>query len=98
MSNLGRPGEETFWQKAVRKCINEPLVPIGALVTVGFLGSGLSAFHKGQKGKAQLLMRGRVVAQAFTVIAMGIGAYYGMKPHQRPTNVQQILEKKESSS
>jgi hypothetical protein len=37
-------------------------------------------------------MRGRVAAQAFTVIAMGVGAYLGMKPHNRPVNMEQKME------
>ena len=37
-------------------------------------------------------MRGRVAAQAFTVIAMGVGAYLGMKPHNRPENMEQKME------
>ena len=37
-------------------------------------------------------MRGRVAAQAFTVIAMGIGAYMGLKPHNRPESMEQKME------
>jgi len=34
------PGKESesFVQKGLRKCTAEPLVPLGALLTVGFLG------------------------------------------------------------
>tara|TARA_A100001035_G_scaffold132955_1_gene104556 strand:+ start:258 stop:566 length:309 start_codon:yes stop_codon:yes gene_type:complete len=74
--------DETFIQKLVRKCTAEPLVPIGALATVGFLGSGLRAFHKGQAATSQTLMRGRVIAQGFTVVVMLAGAAYGLKPLQ----------------
>lgn len=38
-------------------------------------------------------MRGRVAAQAFTVIAMGVGTYLGIKPHDRPVNMEQKMEK-----
>jgi hypothetical protein len=37
-------------------------------------------------------MRGRVAAQAFTVIAMGVGAYLGIKPHNRPVGMEQKME------
>ena len=73
---------ETFIEKLVRKCTSEPLVPVGALATVGFLGSGLRAFHKGQAAKSQTLMRGRVLAQGFTVFVMLAGAAYGLEPLQ----------------
>lgn len=41
-------------------------------------------------------MRGRVAAQAFTVIVMGITAYMGMKPHTRPENMEQKMEQMEA--
>lgn len=90
--------DETFWEKAMRKTTNEPLVPIGALATVLFLGAGLNAFHSGEKKKAQMLMRGRVFAQGFTVLAMCAGAYFGMKPHDRPQNMEQKMAKAENKN
>lgn len=38
------------------------------------LSAGLRSMKTGDKKAAQQMMRGRVVAQAFTVIVMGIGA------------------------
>lgn len=90
------PTDETFWEKGKRKFTQEPLVPVGALVTTGFLISGLRAFHSGQRVAAQQLMRGRVAAQFFTVAAMGVGAYLGMKPSDRPKSVEEILQRKEN--
>lgn len=43
-------------------------------------------------------MRGRVAAQAFTVIVMGVSAYMGMKPHSRPENMEQKMEQMEIKS
>mmetsp|Transcript_38313 Transcript_38313/g.28218 ORF Transcript_38313/g.28218 Transcript_38313/m.28218 type:complete len:97 (+) Transcript_38313:77-367(+) len=90
--------KETYFEKAVRKCTNEPLVPIGALVTTAFLVQGLRAFHSGQKKVAQQLMRGRVVAQMFTVIAMGFGAYAGFRPSSNPKNIEHEIERKQQSA
>ena len=72
-----KDGNETFIEKLYRKCSKEPLVPLGSIATVAFLGAGLRAFHTGQKFQAQQLMRGRVLAQGFTVMVMMIGAYTG---------------------
>jgi hypothetical protein len=44
-----------------------------------------------------MLMRGRVLAQGFTVLAMGIGAFYGMKPHDRPSTYEEKLEQLQSN-
>jgi hypothetical protein len=71
---------ETFIQKLVRKTTSEPLVPAGAILTVGCLGAGLRAFHQGKQATSQRMMRGRVLAQGFTVVVMLIGAYNGFKP------------------
>jgi hypothetical protein len=54
--------------------------------------TGFRSFQRGEKQRSQILMRGRVAAQAFTVIAMGIGAYLGIKPHNRPENMEQKME------
>lgn len=69
---------ETFWQKAQRKFSKEPLIPLGTLMTVAFLGAGLRAFHTGQSRQAQYLMRGRVLAQGFTVVVFLAGTAIGL--------------------
>eukprot|EP01031_Cornospumella_fuschlensis_P026842 gene26843-32440_t len=84
--------DETFWEKATRKTKEQPLVPIGIGATLFFLGSGFRSFLRGEKARAQMLMRGRVVAQAFTVIAMGAGAYFGLKP-DRPKSMEEKMER-----
>jgi len=78
---------ETFVQKLTRKFKAEPLVPIGALATVACLVGGLRAFQHGNAVTAQSLMRGRVLAQAFTVLVMTAGASMGLKPASRPVNM-----------
>ncbi len=88
------PADETFSEKLFRKCTNEPLVPLGTMATCYFLFNGMKAFHRGEKAKAQLLMRGRVVAQGVTVLAMAFAAFYGMKPHDRPKSMEEVLERK----
>ena len=50
---------ENFWNKGLRKCRENPFVPIGALVTAGFLAGGFRAFKNGEKKKMQYMMRGR---------------------------------------
>lgn len=69
--------KETTLQKAQRKFTDEPFIPLGTLMTVAFLGAGLRAFHTGESRKAQFLMRGRVLAQGFTVAVFLAGSYFG---------------------
>lgn len=78
MENFIPPLPESFMDKGLRKCRENPFVPVGALVTCAFLASGFSAFQKGQKKKMQLMMRGRVFAQGFTLVVI-CGSYFMCK-------------------
>lgn len=52
----------------------------GALITIGFLGVGLKSMYDGNRVKSQMMMRGRIAAQGFTVVAILGGLFYqGMK-------------------
>lgn len=91
-NKIERKDGESFTEKTYRKFYNEPLVPIGALITVGFLTFGLKAFRKGDKKQAQMMMRWRVAAQGLTVAAMCIGAYFNLKPSDRPKVYEEVLK------
>ena len=64
---------EPFTDKIVRKTKENPLVPIGAAATVAALVYGLWNFHRGNSQMQQYMMRARVGAQAFTILAMVAG-------------------------
>lgn len=64
-------------------CTEQPLIPIGAVATVGFLLAGLRSFRAGNKAHSQLMMRGRVAAQAFTVVAI----YFGIQSMNKSKSV-----------
>lgn len=72
---LSRPREETFQEKFMRKSKENPFVPIGCLGTAGALMYGLRAFKQGKTRQSQLLMRGRIFAQGFTVVAIIFGVF-----------------------
>ncbi|XP_029368805.1 HIG1 domain family member 2A, mitochondrial [Echeneis naucrates] len=65
--------DETFKEKLMRKTKQNPFVPIGCLATAGALLYGLRAFQQGKTHQSQLLMRGRIAAQGFTVVALVFG-------------------------
>lgn len=67
--------DETFKEKFLRKTKENPFVPIGCLGTAGALFYGLRAFHQGKTRQSQLLMRGRILAQGFTVVALVVGVF-----------------------
>ncbi|XP_030620918.1 HIG1 domain family member 2A, mitochondrial [Chanos chanos] len=70
---LPRAKEEGFKDKFIRKTKENPFVPIGCLGTAGALIYGLSAFRQGKTRQSQLLMRARIFAQGFTVVAIIVG-------------------------
>ena len=56
---------------------------------------GLRSFHRGDKATSQSMMRFRIVAQGFTVVAFMVGSiFFGMKPHDRPKSMEEKMERK----
>ncbi|KAL6033736.1 hypothetical protein STEG23_037331 [Scotinomys teguina] len=64
---------ESFKEKFIRKTRESPMVPIGCLGTAAALSYGLYCFHRGQSHRSQIMMRTRIAAQGFTVVAILLG-------------------------
>ncbi|KAF7698423.1 HIG1 domain family member 2A, mitochondrial [Silurus meridionalis] len=80
---LSRHKEESFKDKFIRKTKENPFVPVGCLGTAGALIYGLRAFKQGKTHQSQMLMRTRIFAQGFTVVAIIVGvAAAALKPRQ----------------
>ncbi|GLV43729.1 uncharacterized protein CBL_06947 [Carabus blaptoides fortunei] len=67
--------QETTKERMLRKIQENPFVPIGCLATFCALSYGLWSFRHGRKQMSQYMMRARIAAQGFTIIALvaGIG-------------------------
>ncbi|XP_058056313.1 uncharacterized protein LOC131207705 [Anopheles bellator] len=65
---------ETPKEKMARKVKENPLVPVGCAATLTALGFGLWNFRKGRSAMSQYMMRARILAQGFTVVALIVGA------------------------
>ncbi|CAF0842743.1 unnamed protein product [Rotaria sordida] len=79
--------EITFAQKASEKAKQNPLIPIGLLTTVGALTLGLRAVSRGDKWQSQMMMRARIGAQGFTILAVLASIMYAgqsREPTQTP--------------
>ncbi|XP_039976413.1 HIG1 domain family member 2A, mitochondrial [Xiphias gladius] len=75
--------DETFKEKLIRKTKQNPFVPIGCLATAGALIYGLRSFQQGKTKQSQMLMRGRIAAQGFTVVALVVGVFAAaLKPKE----------------
>lgn len=64
---------ETAWERTIRKSRENPFVPIGFTATVGALAYGVYSFSQGRSLMSNYMMRARVMAQGFTIVAMVAG-------------------------
>jgi len=67
--------QETPVEKTKRKFYENPFIPIGCGLTAGALGYGLWSFRKGNRKMSQNMMRLRVAAQGFTIVALMVGMF-----------------------
>ncbi|XP_002740038.1 HIG1 domain family member 2A, mitochondrial-like [Saccoglossus kowalevskii] len=77
LSGWERYHQEGFKEKLTRKVKENPFIPIGMLATTTALTWGLVQFRKGNTRNSQMMMRMRIGAQGFTVIALIMGIALG---------------------
>ncbi|PNF26301.1 HIG1 domain family member 2A, mitochondrial [Cryptotermes secundus] len=65
--------DESTQDKFLRKVKENPFVPIGCLATFSALSYGLWSFRQGRRQMSQYMMRVRIAAQGFTVVALIVG-------------------------
>ncbi|KAG0643402.1 hypoxia induced protein conserved region-domain-containing protein [Tuber brumale] len=68
--------EESRLSKFTRRLKEEPLIPIGCLITVYALYQSSRAIRAGDKARTNRMFRARIYGQAFTVAAMCAGSFY----------------------
>ncbi|KAK8064507.1 hypothetical protein PG994_007145 [Apiospora phragmitis] len=79
-----REYQETGSQKVWRKLKEEPLVPLGTILTCAALYNAWRGMRRGDHAQVQRMFRARIGAQAFTVCAIVAGgAYYGKDREKR---------------
>jgi hypothetical protein len=75
---------ESGLSKILRKLKEEPLVPIGCILTVAAFTNAYRAMKRGDHAGVQKYFRARVAAQGFTVLAMVAGGlYYSADRHKQ---------------
>eukprot|EP00090_Calanus_glacialis_P044850 TRINITY_DN8044_c0_g1_i1.p1 TRINITY_DN8044_c0_g1~~TRINITY_DN8044_c0_g1_i1.p1 ORF type:complete len:136 (-),score=47.76 TRINITY_DN8044_c0_g1_i1:144-551(-) len=82
----GKKHQESGNEKLMRKFKENPLIPIGCLLTTGFLVNGLFKFARRDMAASQTMMRGRIAAQGFTIFALlgGVAAQVKQKTWVKP--------------
>jgi len=89
---------ETFFQRGWNKCKQQPLVPLGAVVTVWALLGAVRAFRRGNSQDMNRYLRFRVVAQGATVAAMLVGSVVYEKVIQEQKELESLKEKERMHS
>ena len=75
------------WRDVTEQFTSQPLVPIGAIVTAYYLGSGIQSFYNRDPAKSQKMMRARVASQFATLLIFvgyaGSQSFtFNPRPHQ----------------
>ncbi|KAF5103229.1 hypothetical protein D0Z03_000273 [Geotrichum reessii] len=68
--------EITFYDKIKKNCIEQPLVPLGCLLTCGALALSARATKRGDAKAANRMFVWRVAMQSLTLVALIGGSYY----------------------
>ncbi|KAK0648842.1 hypoxia induced protein conserved region-domain-containing protein, partial [Cercophora newfieldiana] len=83
---------EKALQKVVRRIKEEPLIPIGCVLTVAAFANAYRAMRRGDHNQVQRMFRARVAAQAFTVIAMAAGGIYYQADRNKSKELWKVKE------
>jgi len=83
-------------QKVVRRLKEEPLIPLGCILTVVAFTNAYRATRRGDHAQVQKMFRARVAAQAFTVVAIVAGGAYYQQDRQKQKEVWKQKEQQEA--
>ncbi|MCJ1412199.1 Respiratory supercomplex factor 1, mitochondrial [Ptychographa xylographoides] len=68
--------EENRWQKFSRRLKEEPLIPLGCVLTCWALLGASRSIRRGDHTTTNRMFRARIYAQGFTLLCIVAGSYY----------------------
>lgn len=83
-------------QKLIFKCKQQPLVPIGTLLTTAAVVLAAKSLKQGRKQDTQKYFRFRVGFQAFTLVALVFGGYYYQKESAQQKKTREDLAREKA--
>ena len=89
---MRRAYQETGLRKVLRRLKEEPLVPIGCILTVAAFTNAYRAMKRGDHHGVQRMFRARIAAQGFTVVAMVAGGMYYAEDRNKQKELWKLKE------
>ncbi|OCK79832.1 altered inheritance of mitochondria protein 31, mitochondrial [Lepidopterella palustris CBS 459.81] len=86
---------ENRMQKLTRRLREEPLIPLGCLLTVFALVGATRSIRQGNHQKTNVMFRRRIYAQGFTLVAMVAGGMYWKEDREKRKQFEGIVAEKE---
>ncbi|KAF2103496.1 altered inheritance of mitochondria protein 31, mitochondrial [Rhizodiscina lignyota] len=77
--------------KLLRRIREEPLIPLGCILTCWALLGATRAIRSGNHNEANRMFRRRIYAQGFTVIAMVLGSVYWQADREKRKELEGIM-------
>ncbi|KAF2755039.1 hypothetical protein EJ05DRAFT_513359 [Pseudovirgaria hyperparasitica] len=75
--------EESVWGMLKRRCMEEPLVPLGCGLTCAALLGATKSIRSGDHARANVMFRRRIYAQGFTLLSILVGSVYWQKDREK---------------
>jgi len=83
--------EENPWQKLGRRLKEEPLIPLGCVLTCWALFGASRSIRAGDHNKTNRMFRARIYAQGFTLVAMVAGSAYWQTDRQKRKEFDKVV-------
>ncbi|ATZ45200.1 Bcrcf1 [Botrytis cinerea B05.10] len=83
--------EENRWQKLTRRLKEEPLIPLGCILTSLALVGASRSIRAGDHNRTQRMFRARIYAQGFTLLAMVAGSMYWDSDRKKRKEFEGVL-------
>lgn len=82
-------------QKLTRRLREEPLIPLGCLLTVWALVGATRSIRRGDHAKTNIMFRRRIYAQGFTLVAMLVGSMYWQKDREKRKEFEGVVAERQ---
>ena len=88
--------EENRWQKFSRRLREEPLIPLGCVLTCMALLGASRSIRAGDHNRTNRMFRARIYAQGFTLVAMVAGSMYWETDRKKRKEFDKVVEERKA--